>query len=282
MDCYAAAGGNFLDTARVYADWLPGGHGASETTIGKWLRAHGNRSGVVLSTKGAHPDLRTMNVSRMSKADIAADINESLQCLQTDYVDLYWLHRDDTTIPVAEILGMMEEFVKGGKIRYYGCSNWRAPRIREAIDCAKRDSVRGFVADQPLWSLAEWNAGSIGDATLVAMSQELFELHKATGLAAVCYSSQAKGFFSKFAQSGERLSASMRRRFWNEVNLRRAEKVVRLADELKVPVAAIPLAWLMAQPFLTIPIIGPRNTAQLEESLTAADVVLPPEIVEAL
>jgi aryl-alcohol dehydrogenase-like predicted oxidoreductase len=282
MDEFAAAGGNFIDSARVYADWLRGGHGASETTIGNWLAQRGSRDDIILATKGAHPNLATMHIPRMSHKDIATDIEQSLHCLRTDHIDLYWLHRDDTAVPAAEILQMMEDFVVQGKIRYYGCSNWYAPRIREAMDAAKTMGVTGFVGDQPMWSLADWNPGVIGDATLVQMSPELFALHETSSLAAIPYSSQAKGFFTKFARDGEDIAPAMRRRFWNDKNLARAKKVIELAKELNVPAAAIPLAWLASQPFPTIPIIGPRNAAQLAESLTAADIVLPPQVVEEL
>jgi aryl-alcohol dehydrogenase-like predicted oxidoreductase len=281
MDTFAAAGGNFIDSARVYADWLPGGHGASETAIGNWLSGR-PRDKMAIATKGAHPDLKTMDTARMSKADIAADITESLRCLQTDYIDLYWLHRDDVAKPVADIIGTMEQFVQSGMIHYYGCSNWTTPRIAEALAWAKAGGVKGFVGDQPLWSLARMNDNAIGDKTLVQMSPELYELHKRTGLAAFPYSSQAKGFFTKFTRDGERLAGGMKKRFWNDANLARAKMVVSLAKELKVPVAAIPLAYLTSQPFVTIPIIGPRNVAQLTESLAAADMVLSSDIVEGL
>jgi aryl-alcohol dehydrogenase-like predicted oxidoreductase len=280
MDAFSAAGGNFIDSARVYADWLPGGHGASETTIGNWLLRQADRRSFILATKGGHPDLKTMSISRMTPADVAADIAESQRCLKTDYIDLYWLHRDDTARPVGEIIDMMEEFVANGWIRYYGCSNWTPTRIQAALDYARSRGLRGFVADQPLWSLAQWNPGSIGDPTLVAMTPELYRLHRTTGLAAIPYSSQAKGFFTKVLRDGDSLAKGMRRRYWNDENLARAKRVASLAGELGVPVAAIPLAWLMNQPFTTIPIIGPRNAGQLVESLAAADLALPAAVVE--
>ncbi|HSV27433.1 MAG TPA: aldo/keto reductase [Sedimentisphaerales bacterium] len=282
MDAFADAGGNFIDTARVYADWLPNGQGASETTIGNWLRLRGNRQKIILATKGGHPDLKTMHISRMSREEVGYDIEQSLRRLHTDHIDLYWLHRDDTAIPAADILDMMEGFVSQGTIRYYGCSNWRVARIKEALSAAKTMGVTGFAGDQPMWSLAQWKSDAIGDTTLVQMSPELYELHKASGLAAIPYSSQAKGFFTKFARDGENIAPAMKRRFWNDSNLARARKVIALAKELDVPVAAIPLAWLAGQPFPTIPIIGPRNVTQLKESLTAADIVLKPQVVEQL
>jgi aryl-alcohol dehydrogenase-like predicted oxidoreductase len=282
MDKYAETGGNFIDSARVYADWLPNGHGASETTIGNWLAQRGSRNKFILATKGAHPDLKIMHISRMSRKDIATDIEESLRCLRTSHIDLYWLHRDDPAIPVADILGIMEAFVEAGKIRYYGCSNWQAPRISEALSFAKSKKITGFVGNQPFWSLAQINPGTIGDKTLVQMSPGLFELHKNTNLAAIPYSSQAGGFFSKLARGEDSLTSGMKKKFLNEPNERRMKRVASLADELNEPVATIPLAWLISQPFTTIPIIGPRDTSQLKESLRAGDLIFSPNLIEVL
>ncbi len=124
LDAFVEAGGTFVDTAKVYADWLPGERSISEKTIGEWLRRSGKRSQVVLATKGAHPDLSAMQTGRLSRAEIIADLDASLRHLQTDVIDLYWLHRDDAEQPVADILATLESQVRAGKIRYYGCSNW--------------------------------------------------------------------------------------------------------------------------------------------------------------
>ena len=123
LDAFVERGGNFLDTARIYADWIPGGQNASEKTLGAWLQANGLRNRIVLATKGAHPDLKTMHISRLSPEDIAADVAASLHYLQTDRIDLYWLHRDDTALPVGEIVDALNQQAQAGRIRYYGCSN---------------------------------------------------------------------------------------------------------------------------------------------------------------
>ena len=171
LDAFLDAGGTFVDTAKVYADWLPGPRSVSEKTIGEWLRQSGKREQVVLATKGAHPELNTMHIARMSPAEIAADVDGSLQHLQTDVIDLYWLHRDDVQRPVAEILETMEGQVRAGKIRYYGCSNWRADRIAEAQAYARSRGWTGFVADQMMWSLAAVDYAAIPDQTMVAMDK---------------------------------------------------------------------------------------------------------------
>src|SRR5271165_1518701 len=119
---YLEAGGNVLDTAEVYAEWIPGGSHRSEEFLGQWLRKRKSRDGLILSTKGAHPRLHSMHIPRMSKQDVESDLNSSLRRLGVDCVDIYWLHRDDVATPVEEILLMLEEFRKSGKIRYAGFS----------------------------------------------------------------------------------------------------------------------------------------------------------------
>jgi len=104
MDLFVELGGNFIDTANVYGKWLPDGRSASEETLGKWMKTRKNRGRLVVTTKGAHPDLKTMSVQRLSKEEISADVDDSLKNLQTDYIDLYWLHRDDPNRCVGEIL----------------------------------------------------------------------------------------------------------------------------------------------------------------------------------
>jgi aryl-alcohol dehydrogenase-like predicted oxidoreductase len=134
LDAFIAAGGNFIDTAHVYSDWIPNTKSTSEKLIGEWLRKSGMREDVLIATKGAHPRLTSMNVSRLSKDDIETDVHESLEYLQTETIDLYWLHRDDVSIPVGEIIEALNEQVWLGNIRYFGCSNWTFSRIQEAMD----------------------------------------------------------------------------------------------------------------------------------------------------
>jgi aryl-alcohol dehydrogenase-like predicted oxidoreductase len=167
LDAYLHLGGNFIDTANVYADWIPGEKSTSEKTIGKWLKSRQNRQQLIVATKGGHPDLNLLHVPRISKGNIIHDLHESLRHLQTDYIDLYWLHRDDPKVPVEEILMTLEEQVQSGKIKYYGCSNWTAFRIKEAQKVAASLGTKGFVASQPMWSLAVPNYEHMTDKTLV-------------------------------------------------------------------------------------------------------------------
>jgi aryl-alcohol dehydrogenase-like predicted oxidoreductase len=278
MDAFIAEGGNFLDTAHVYSDWIPNTKSTSEKWIGQWLKKSGMREDVFIATKGAHPKLTSMNVSRLSKEDIQLDVMESLEYLQIDTIDLYWLHRDDTKIPVGEIIEALSEQVWLGNIRYFGCSNWTFRRIQEAMAYAAEHNVQGFVANQPLWSLAEADMKQIPDQTLVGMGKEGLAFHKRTHMAAIPYTSQAKGFFSKVERSGaDGLSEGDRKVYFNDLNKKRLLRVQELAKKYAVTVNDIALSYLFSQPFTAIPVVGCKTVEQLKSSLKALDVTLTSE-----
>jgi aryl-alcohol dehydrogenase-like predicted oxidoreductase len=280
LDAYAAAGGNFIDTAKVYADWLPGERSVSEKTIGTWLRQRGNRTRVIVATKGAHPDLATMHIPRMSPAEITGDLEASLRHLGVETIDLYWLHRDDPSRPVAEILETLAAQVLSGKIRYYGCSNWQTGRIREAQAYALAHGLPAFAANQMMWSLAAVNPDGPGDPTLAPMNSVMSAFHQETGLAAVPFSAQAGGFFSKLIAGRASLDAPGPYR--NSRNRERLARICQLVEETGLSVTQIVLGYLRGQPFVTVPIIGPQSLAQLADSLTAADVRLTPQQIAFL
>jgi aryl-alcohol dehydrogenase-like predicted oxidoreductase len=283
LDAFAEAGGTFIDTAKVYADWLPGECSISEKTIGEWLRRSGRRSQIVLATKGAHPELSTMQIGRLSRAEIVADLDASLRHLQTDVIDLYWLHRDDAKRPVADILETLEDQVRAGKIRYYGCSNWRASRIAEAQALARSQGWAGFAADQMMWSLAAIDYAALPDKTAVAMNGELRQFHLAGGMAATPYSSQANGYFQRLAAgTANKMDEGQRRVYGSAANAARLARVQQLAANTGIPLTAIVLGYLTAQPFPTFPIFACRTMAQLQDTLQASDVILTQEQVAFL
>ena len=164
LERFLDLGGNFIDTAHVYGDWTPGERAKSEHVIGRWLKRSGRREEIIISTKGCHPFMEALSVPRVTPECIVEDLDESLQALQTEYVDLYFLHRDDVTVPVAELLGTLEEQRRRGKIRWYGCSNWTLSRLTEADEYAKAQGIPGFVCNQLMWSLAAINREEIGRA----------------------------------------------------------------------------------------------------------------------
>lgn len=280
MDTFFEAGGNVLDTARVYAVWLPNGANVSERTLGEWIKHNGLRDQVYISTKGAHPDLATMHISRMSPQDISHDVSQSLHHLQTDRIDLYWLHRDATDVPVSEIIDALNTHVRAGQIRYFGCSNWTTARIREANDYAQQHNLVGFVGNQPLWSLAAPNAEAINDKTLVLMGDEDTAFHRETGIAVMPFTSQAKGYFTKLAEGN--LKDSVKRQYDSALNQERYRRVTELAERYGVSITTISLSYLMSQPFPTVPIVGPKTMAQLGDCLHDVDLRLSPDEVAYL
>ena len=132
LDTYVGEGGNFIDTANVYGRWNPGNQPLCERMIGKWLTQHHQRDKIVLATKGAADAIDKPHIKRLSEQEIRTDIEDSLINLKTDYFDMYYLHQDDPSRPVGEILETMNALHKEGKIRYFGCSNWSGQRMREA------------------------------------------------------------------------------------------------------------------------------------------------------
>ena len=161
LDIFHEAGGNFVDTAHVYADWLPDiERSSSEKTIGRWLAARGLRGKVVVATKGGHPELGNPASRRLDRASLREDATGSRDNLGTEDVPIFYVHRDDPGRPVDEILGALEELRGEGIIRHYAASNWTLPRLVEARRVAQRAGWQGFVANQPEWSLARRNPGS--------------------------------------------------------------------------------------------------------------------------
>ncbi|WP_165972114.1 aldo/keto reductase [Paenibacillus piri] len=284
VDAYADCGGNFLDTAEVYANWLPVEPNSSERFIGKWMKERGSRSRMVLATKGGHPRLETPAVSRLSDSEIRDDIEGSLQRLQTDYIDLYYLHRDDPNRPVELIVELLEEQVRKGNIRHYACSNWSLDRMEQARQYAAKQGYTGFAAASNLWNLGDVSPGAIQDPSMVATDRELIVWHAETGMPLIPYSSQANGFFSgKYRRdqtvTPELAKTSVFRKYANETNFARLERVERIARKRHATPNQIALACLLAQPFPVYPVVGCKHKEHVLDSVGAADIELDPQTV---
>lgn len=283
LDQFSEAGGNFLDSAKVYSDWIPGERSRSEKVIGEWMKLRKNRSQIIVGTKGAHFNLDTPQIQRVSPEEITSDLEASLQHLQTDYIDMYWLHRDDPNRPVADIVDTLEGAARAGKIRYYGFSNWTLERIILAQNYARERSYQGCSAIQNLWNLASINKDGIADPTMIAMDADLWGYHRENQLTAIPYTSQAGGLFQKISSAGiNPLSKNLRKIYLNPVTERRAQKVIQLAQETGLSVTQIVMGYLLSQPFPTIPVFSVRNEDQLADTLQAADIILDSDQVEFL
>lgn len=273
MDIYTDVGGNLFDTARVY-----GPEQSSEIIIGRWLKHHGNRDKLILSTKGGHPPLENMSISRLSASDIQFDLNASLKNLATDYIDIYFLHRDDPTIPVFEILSVLENEVKKGNIRYYGCSNWTLSRVREAEQCAKREGFMGFVCNQIKWSLADTNMFAMPDETLLSMDSDFLRYHENTKLSVMAYASTASGYFIKRV-TGMPLSAEQHALYDNETNEIILKRLIDISEESGISVGVLSLLYFYRQSFPAIPLCSFSREEQMRDALDLLTQNYPTDIM---
>jgi len=283
MDAYAEAGGNFLDTAEIYSNWLDGVEPSlAETRIGRWLRARGLGTEIVVATKGGHPRWGSLDRMRLGRDEIRADLAGSLDRLGLDCIGLYYVHRDDPARPVGEIMDTLAEVVAQGIVRWIGCSNWRADRIEAAQAYARRNGLPALVIDQMRWSLGRVNPETQRIPGLVEMDDRLHEYHVDTQMPAAAYSSQAQGFFSgaygrDIARPEARAAEKVIGYYGSDENYRRLDRVLLMAERLGRPPTHVALGYLVGQPFPTWPIIGPSTVEHLNESLAAHDLAFCPE-----
>lgn len=261
LDAYAALGGSFIDTARLYAG------GESERVLGKWQKAGGR---AVIATKGAHYDPRTPTVMRLSPAEIRADLEVSLRALQRDCIDLYFLHRDDPSRPIGEILETMEALVREGKIRYYGASNYTAGRLTQAAAYAASHGLTGFSAVSNQHSYARVNPGrnTNPDPTIVITGEEELAFHRESGVPLVSFQATARGYFAKRA-AGAEISPGLSGAYDSPENDLRFQTLRALAAEKGCSIQTAALVMAAKESFQVIPITAVRNEFQLEDVAAA-------------
>jgi aryl-alcohol dehydrogenase-like predicted oxidoreductase len=275
LDAFVAAGFNAVDTADVYSKWAPGNRGGeSETIIGKWLKRSKKRQRVILATKVGS---EMGPVKRgLSKGRILAAVEDSLQRLQTDYIDLYQSHVDDAEATLEETLEAYAQLIQQGKVRAIGASNYKAERLGEALQISKNKGLPRHESLQPHYNLYE-RAG---------FEAELAPLCLRESIGVIPYFSLASGFLAGKYRSEADLANSARgtfvKKYLNERGFRilgALEQVAKTHDSTPTRVA---LAWLLAQPSVTAPIANVTNLGQLDELLGAADLKLDPEALQKL
>ncbi len=271
LDAYISVGGNFIDTARVYGDFVTPRNGESEKIVGRWLADRGNRDDIFLSTKGGHPPFTDLHRSRLSPEEIRSDIAASLEDLRTDHVEIYWLHRDDEQRPVGSLMETLQDLVEKGYARLVGVSNWRPTRIREANAYAETHGLTKLTANQPQFSLAKQHF--FLDDTTRGMDAETWRMHAETGMICCCFSSQAHGYFTRLDKQSP-LTESLRREFDSPENREILERIRTVRQETGLSVNAIALAWLMSQPFPTFPLVGASRVEHVEALREAGDALL--------
>ncbi|MEV0526596.1 aldo/keto reductase [Streptomyces sp. NPDC050439] len=265
LDAYTAAGGNFIDTADVYSAWVPGNKGGeSETVIGNWFAARGNRSDVVLASKvGAHPDFKGL-----SAHTIKAGAEESLRRLRTDYIDLYYTHYDDPTVPVEEVIGALDDLVTSGKVRAIAASNVTPERLQEFLDFSDREGLARYSVLQPHYNLVSRDT----------YEGSLEQVASRSGLAAVPYYALASGFLTGKYRPGAQVESARAEGAGKHLETERGRRVLAALDEVAeargAELATVALAWLAAQPTVAAPIASARTVEQLPALLAVGELEL--------
>jgi aryl-alcohol dehydrogenase-like predicted oxidoreductase len=260
FDAFFAAGGTVVDTAYVY------GKGEIDRLLGKWINSRCVREQIVVIAKGAHtPHCRP--------DAIAPQLEESLNRMQTDHTDLYFLHRDNPSVPVGEFVDVLNKLAVAGRIRKFGGSNWTIARMDEANAYARAHGKRGFELLSNNFSLAEMVA-PMWPGCISATDPESMAWLAKTQIPIFAWSSQARGFFTDRAGRDKLADPTLVNCWYSDVNFARRDRVHELAHRLDVSPAQIALAYLFAQPFPIFPLIGPVTLSEFRDSMGALNVGL--------
>ncbi|NBO25942.1 MAG: aldo/keto reductase [Actinobacteria bacterium] len=259
---YESAGGNFIDTADMYSEWHTGNVGGeSEAIIGDWMRARGNRSEMVIATKVAKLSTRP----GLSAANIAAAAEDSLRRLGTDYIDIYYAHHDDESIPLEESLTAFNELVKAGKVRYLAASNYTATRLEEALKISRELGMSEYLLLQPNYNAIVRDEYE-GDLMATAVKE---------GLPVLPYFSLAAGFLTGKYQPGvevDSVRAGDMPDYKNERGWAILNALTEIAQQENTSIAAVALGWLRAQPGVATPIASARTPEQLAQILPVVEL----------
>jgi aryl-alcohol dehydrogenase-like predicted oxidoreductase len=276
MDAYAEAGGNFLDTADIYSVWFPGNPGGvSETIIGNWIKARGNRHLMVVATKLNGRMWAGPNGEGLSRGHMMKAVEDSLRRLQTDYLDLYQTHWPHHDTPQEETLRGLDDLVKAGKVRYIGCSNEPAWRLCKALWISERNNLNRFISSQPSYSLVN-RAEFEREHEAVCLDQ---------GVGVIPYSPLQGGFLTGKYRRGvvaESERAEGLKRYFTERNFQLIDLLEEHGKAHNATITQMALAWLLQRPAITSPIIGANSVVQLHDILGSLKVCLTPQDVQAI
>lgn len=269
FSAYVKAGGNTFDTARHYRE--------SEAVIGKWLKGK-NRSDYKIITKGCHPVREAPHTPRVTPSAIREDLEMSLKMLETDYVDVLLLHRDDNSVSVGPLMETMNELVEEGKITCFGVSNWTLERIKEAMDYCEAHHLYPLTFNSPNFSLATVNKARWENS--ITADEEMIQWHDQNNFPLISWSAQAEGFFAhRFTE--EDVNRPELKEFvevyFNDLNWKRLEICDALAKEKNMKSVQIALAYVLQQSFPSFATIGPEEEWQLADSLEALTITLTEE-----
>jgi aryl-alcohol dehydrogenase-like predicted oxidoreductase len=262
LDAYFEAGGNFIDTADVYSEWIEGNTGGdSETIIGNWMKSRGNRSKMVIATKVAKFSKRP----GLSADNIRSAAKDSLHRLQTDYIDLYYAHEDDETVTLEETNQAFNELVTDGKVRYLGASNFNGTRLKESIEFSAANNLTQYAAIQNHYNLLERNE----------YETEMAPVLTKLGITCLPFFGLARGFLSGKYKAGvtvDSVRAGGVKDYQNEVGWKVIAQLEEIALVHEASVGAVALAWLRSQETVSVPIASARTVAQLTQIMAVVEL----------
>ena len=263
LDVYVEAGGNIVDTGRIYAG------GESEQAIGNWLASRGVRDEFTVLTKGCHPHGFTRRVSREA---LESDVSESLRALQTDRIDIFLMHRDNPQVPVGEIMDWLNDYVSAGSISVLGASNWTQARVQAANDYAGENGLRGFavvsnyaglaVTNEPMW----WEC--------LEMDADYRNWLVEIGMPNFCWSSLSRGFFSRKLDPDDPDHDDMVRAYGNDENRKRQQRASEFGRERNLNATQVACAYVLSQKYPSLAIVSPANLKELDQLIEASALAL--------
>ena len=276
LDALVEKGLFFIDTADVYSRWAPGNEGGeSETIIGKWLKKSGKRDSIVLATKVGME--LSPEKTGLKPVYIRQAVEDSLRRLQTDVIDLYQAHRDDEDTPLVETLKAFDSLIKEGKVRAIGASNYNANRLQEALDISKKEGLARYETLQPEYNLYDRQEYENG----------LEQVAVKNGLGVINYYSLASGFLSGKYKKPSDASKSKRgqgivEKYLNERGKRIIEALEDVAASHDASATQVALAWQIARPSITAPIVSATSLEQIDELVKATELQLSKQEIEEL
>lgn len=271
LESYVEKGGNLIDCARVYSDWVEPETGRAERVVGDWIRHRGHRDDIVIITKGGHPSLKTMNISRLSKKDIEYDISLSLKALSVDCIDIYCYHRDDVNRPVPELIETMESLVKAGKIQYYACSNWTTERMRQADEYCTKMGYRGFVMNQALFNYGSDSMKPFPDPTMITADAGMLRYHtQNTGNVLTAYMSLCSAFFHILNAKGEQ--AVKESPYYTKGNLELMIHIKKLMSKYNTDITQVLLGYILTREPQMLALMSSDSIEQLNTALDTLEI----------
>lgn len=274
LNAFTDSGCNFIDTADIYCRWASGQGGESETILGRWMRLKKNRKSLVLATK-VGMDMGA-GKSGLSKKYILNAVNDSLRRLQTDYIDLYQSHKDDEKTPVEETLEAYQQLIKEGKVRYIGASNFSANRLQAALDASRNFNLPFYQSLQPHYNLCERKP----------FESELEQLCLTNHLSVINYFPLASGFLTGKYRTADDLGKSIRgggmSKYMNEKGFKVLDSLDAVAAKHHTKPVSVALAWYMARPSITAPIVSATSVLQVKEITSSIQIQLDASDIEQL